>query len=487
MSWLDGVRRGRDQAAARWRAITRRRAGRILVLVGFALGLGLFARIEHDRLAAPQTPRTFKDTGIYFDIAAQPPSFDQLFGPKPLLTPAIFRALDREPVRIASTQEDLAFWAWAVLGVALLVCFEGWPARLLGGTAAVVFLLAPYRVGWCDAILSESINDSLMALAAAAAIGLATAASRLARGRRRTITCAVLAAVLAVLIALWVVARDSNAIVVVTAVAAAAVLWRVWRVRRADLWAPVLALAAAGCAAFALWTTRVQPTMPNGVRFQEGWDPMVTPRAVWPTIDNVFGRVLPDAEARAYFVDHGMPMGPDLMKFARHWAGNQGGSFLRSPELQVARHWIARHGMRVYLRWLSRHPIARADELVGHLWYVLGGPDLHVYMPHGWVRTGDGHPILGLLRGLSQSQTVLLALIVVAPLLLRRPRGHPVTGVALCMIASGAIGAAAAFYGDAYELNRHCYGAGQQIVLGLFLALIAWLDAWPRGGRPDGG
>jgi len=45
---------------------------------------------------------------------------------------------------------------------------------------------------------------------------------------------------------------------------------------------------------------------------------------------------------------------------------------------------------------------------------------------------------------------------------------------------------APAYYGDAAEVSRHCYGAGQQTVLGLFLACLAWLDrtAWFRPRAP---
>jgi len=44
------------------------------------------------------------------------------------------------------------------------------------------------------------------------------------------------------------------------------------------------------------------------------------------------------------------------------------------------------------------------------------------------------------------------------------------------------MGIFASYFGEAVELRRHCDGAGQQLVIGLFLASIAWLDraTWPR-------
>ena len=59
---------------------------------------------------------------------------------------------------------------------------------------------------------------------------------------------------------------------------------------------------------------------------------------------------------------------------------------------------------------------------------------------------------------------------------MRAPRAHPSTAIALVLISSGVVGAAVAHYGDLLEFTRHCYGAGQQIVFGLFVSLIAWID-----------
>lgn len=96
------------------------------------------------------------------------------------------------------------------------------------------------------------------------------------------------------------------------------------------------------------------------------------------------------------------------------------------------------------------------------------GAHVATYMPRGWHR--------GVTREVTTSEAVLLALLIAAPWLLRRPRSHPLTGVAFVLVASGVVGAFAAFYGDAIEIARHCYGPGQQIVLGLFLAVVARLD-----------
>ena len=91
-------------------------------------------------------------------------------------------------------------------------------------------------------------------------------------------------------------------------------------------------------------------------------------------------------------------------------------------------------------------------------------------MPKHWISHGS------VLRQLTQKHAFLLVLVIAAPALLWRPRAAPLRGLALCLLASGLFGVAAAYYGDAAEVSRHCYGPGQQVVLALFVALLAWVD-----------
>jgi len=68
----------------------------------------------------------------------------------------------------------------------------------------------------------------------------------------------------------------------------------------------------------------------------------------------------------------------------------------------------------------------------------------------------------------------LLLLLLAAPFALRRPKQHFTTMLGAVLLGSGIIGAAAAYYGDAFEVPRHMFGAGQQIVLALFLLPLGW-------------
>jgi hypothetical protein len=431
------------------------------VAIGAAIAAAIvLARCHWDRLTAPQTAPALFDSQVYREIAARPLGLAHLFYAKPPTVPLVYRATGEDPATIARVQGELAFAAWAVLTATLAMALRRRATRAAAIGVGIGFVLAAPRVGWSGVVLSESVGDTLMALVAAGAIGLAIVERRAARHA--------LAAATGVLGVAWLFARDTNAIAALAALATAGLVWPVrrwWTTRRS---AAVLAGVIAAAAAVALWSTR---GVPDPLPFQRYWSVPLTARAGYPLIDNILIRVMHDD--RAWLADRGAPIDvlaafadpePRADKLVQH-----------VPELAAAQTWLVDDGAATYLRWLARHPLDRLGELVRARWTVLAGAYAST-MPVGWIARDAAHPTVDLVRRLTTSRWLLLALLAASPLLLRRPRVDPLSGIALCMIASGVIAAAAAYYGDAVELARHCYGAGQQIVLGLFVAALAWLD-----------
>ena len=267
---------------------------------------------------------------------------------------------------------------------------------------------------------------------------------------------------LAIVAILWLYARDSNAITMLAAIASAAA---VWSPRRWPHWGIALAAVSALAALLMLLTPSV---VPDRLPYQASWYPRLASRQAYPVINNVLARVM--ADDRAWLADRGAPV-ELLDKFAADVATDK--LVQGVPAFRPAQDWIAEHGQGTYVRWLLRHPIDRSIELVG-AWRTVLAAHNTTTMPVGW-RAHDNFA-LDLLRGLTTNRWIVLALVAVSPILLWRPRRDPRTAVALVMIASGTIGTAAAYYGDAAEIARHCYGAGQQIVLGLFIAALAFAD-----------
>jgi hypothetical protein len=450
-------------------------ARRRRVAIGLAVAAAiLFARCHWDRLTAPQAAPSLFDSQVYREIAARPLGPGLLFSAKPPTVPLVYRATGEDPVTIGQVQGELAFAAWAVLTATVTVALRRRSARAAAVGIGIAFLLAAPRIGWTDVVLSESIDDTLMALVAACAIGLAILARRPAR-RAPTNALAVITGVVGLA---WLFARDTNAIAGLVALVAAALIWparRWWTTRR---WAVVLAGVTTAAAGVALWSTRV---VPEPLPFQRSWAVSLTSRAGYPMIDNILIRVM--SGDRAWLAERGAPL--DVLAAFADPEPRADKLVQRAPELAATQAWIVDDGATTYLRWLARHPLDRLGELVHARWTVLAGAYPST-MPIGWVAHDATHPAVDLLRRLTTSRWILLALLAASPLLLRRPRADPLAGIALCLVASGVVAAAAAYYGDAVELARHCYGAGQQIVLGLFLAALAWLDRarWALPWRP---
>jgi hypothetical protein len=412
--------------------------------LGAAIALiAVAARWRWDGLVSGQTPYIDADTKVFLQIAERPLEPALVFDAKPLIVPLVYRAAGHAPLAIARVQAELAFASWALLTAVLALVVRSRRARAAAIAVGLAFLLAPVRVGYTGSLLPESIDDSAMALVLAGALGVL----RL-RGRPRI--AAAIATGLAA--SAWLLTRDTNAFIVPAAAAAAILVWRGWRSRTA--WA-LSALVAIACA-LVLWTTTVgREPLPC----EQGWYPRFTPRAAYPMVHNVLWRVYPDER-------DALPAG--LAPFAVRRSERIEQLVRADPEARPLQDWLIDHGSAVYMRWLVRHPVDRVRELIASRWTLIV-PHVQAYMPGGW-EPGAG------LRALTANHWLLLLLVIAGPWLLWRPRTDPLRGVALCVVISGVAGVAASYYGDATEIPRHCYGAGQQVVLGLFVALVAAID-----------
>jgi hypothetical protein len=426
------------------REITARPLVRRIALAVILITLALAVHWRWQTLIDAQRPATFIDSDIYTQIAQRPVELDYLFYAKPPTVPLVYRAIGAAPAAIVQFQAGFAWVAWTVLTIALASVLRRRWNRAIAIFLGIAFLLAAPRVGFASAILSESINDSLLALLVACAIAITKLSGRLRN-----------AAVIAgsMLAIAWMFARDTNVIVAVLAAIMAVIVWRGWRSR----WAILGLVLTISLATVDLWSMRV---VPQPLPFQQGWYAPMAARRVYPIVDNILVRVLPEERDR-------LPAG--LIRYVEpqlhtdHFVSRDRGS----QELQD---WLVADGNATYLSWLIRHPLERFMNLIEHRRAVLGGRYDH-YMPSGWV----SHDDLDVVRSVTTSSWDLWALLCTMPLLLWR-RADPLSRLALCMLASGLIGAIVAYFGDAMEPTRHCYGAGQQIVVAMFLALLAWLD-----------
>lgn len=435
--------------------------------LAFALAIAALFAV----LAARQEPRMFYDSSAFFEAAEKPWSLDQLRYPKPAFTSLVYRALGGERAAITHAQAALALVSWACVAVALAALFRRRAARAASIAIVALLVLHPIRIGYTGALLSESIGDSLAALCLAAALGILAVRARIERERPRARATAALGGALVVLLAAWMGTRDTNAVVLLAAAAAAALAWGrpLWRSR----WGTAGLAASVAVAGLVLWSTAAIPA-PTHFTVQAGFPADFTGRGTYARM-NVIVDHLPDPEARAFFEARGLQMADEILHLEdRH-------AIIYEPRFEPVRRWIERESQGVYLRWLLVHPLERLADQVREAWTFLGLEEQHAYMPQGWIgRTKAVRWSLGV----ATSKPVLLALLALCPLALWRARRHAAARLALCLIASGWIGSAAAFYADTAEPGRHCYGSGQQIIFGLFLAALAWIEHGARG-RPE--
>ena len=417
-------------------------------------------------LGRAHIPRATFDSTAYLEAAAKPWSVDQFFYPKPVFVSLFYRLTGADIDTIALVQRLFALAAWAFLAIVLVRCFATRRAKIAAGVVVALFVLAPVRRGYADMILAESINDSLFAIALAALL----LALQL-RGRQRIIAaCGCAVAAIA-----WTLARDTNAIVLIVAAAFVVAL------ARRSRWVLGITAAPVIVALFTIWSVDVAPE-PTHFSAQNGWPTDMTPRGAYAKLDNVIDRVLPDPDAREYFRERGLPQIDELTTIARiprepargGLPGDRADVIL-DGKLAPARTWIANESRGVYLTWLLRHPLDRIVDQVRHAWPLLGAGD-HFFMPKGWKRYGIAR-FIDYAFGILTNRVVIVLLLIAAPLALWRRWQHPLRWIVLALLASGWLGGLAAFYADSSEVGRHCYGHGQQVLFGLCLAALLWLDS----------
>ncbi len=432
------------------------------------VGCGLLLIAQRILLAGQQI-RWFWDSEAYLEQARQPFDWSQIYYPKPILPSLVYRLCGVDQGWIVMLQEWLSLFTWLVFGAALLAWFRSPRARLACGIAVVLLVLDPFRIGFCDVLLSESLNDSLMAL---------LLASLLVAFARTGAVRAWATAAAAVIGIAWLFARDTNAVVAIVAIATALIVWRGALLRRYAVIAIMAVVAATSV--FVLSTTTVVPA-PTHLSFQSIMPPDFTARMTYSMMDNLVSRVLPDREAREFFVAHGLPQVDKLVAIDPEHGRNRQAIY-RDPAFDPARIWIETSFRSVWIEWLALHPLARVGDQLRHAGELLGvaKDDYLGYMPVGWHTRGA----FGKKLQLASYDVVVLLVLLFVPALYRRRR-EPLGKLAICLVVSGWVGGLSAFYGDSAEVGRHCYGAGQQVFVAIVLVLLLAIERLSPSAPPS--
>ena len=301
----------------------------------FAVAAGLFAG-AYGWIVHRAGIHQITDSDLYRRIATEPFGFGVVFENKrPPLYPLIIRLCGGDLRLVVALQMAAYFGAWVLLGWTLYRPLRDAkrPGRALCLVACVfTAALYPEFAGWNHLVMTESL--SLSGLVAE----LALIARATLNGDRRSLLLA------ACLLAAGALLRDTSLYLCLGMLLPVAVL----TVRRA-----VPPGAAAGAALVLLagslsvqWSSDHVHHNPFAARW------------VFPMLNVVGQRILPDPVATADFAAHGMPVGPTLLSMRGRFAheGRIPNQFWIDPELQGFRDWLVADGRSTYAGFLVRHP-----------------------------------------------------------------------------------------------------------------------------------
>jgi hypothetical protein len=333
-----------QEAAAR-RARTGRRPPAALVFGGAAMLGGLVRWWQ----VHGTTTLKWNDTSDFLASSRAPWWSQELWvGSRPPLTPVVLKLVGGDLRLFIACQCVVAALCWAALAAAVWTVVGGRRRPYVAAALILGFSLTVPVMMWDQSALSESLAVSLLALTVAAGLQVAARPSRGA-----VVNLLVVAAV-------WLMVRDSPAIVALLGGAAlvALLVVRHWRARRRGGAGPALRTPVAALAIGAL-------VLGLAATFASSHGQ----RHVYPLRNVLEVRVLPYPDRVRWFADHGMPQAEEFVgddaRRPLEEAGRAPVIFIPDgdPELGPWFAWLAEDGRATFARWVATHP-----------WYVLDEP-----------------------------------------------------------------------------------------------------------------
>lgn len=417
-----------------------------VVFAGLVLGYSLWVAFG----LGPDRITVGPDSTLYLAAARAPVwSRELLAGPGPFVFLLLVKASARDIQAVVAVQTILYISAWIWLAAAARAVLRTRGAQVVTFCGLLALATAPRLVVWNVTIATESVATAVACALVASALDL----SRRADARRVLVFLAMLA--------LFGFTRDTNALVLgVVVVVAGVVGWRV-PARRA------VALGVAGTAVV---------VAASAMALSGQAEP---PRWLHPVNENITFRVVGDPDAERWFVERGMPLDDSLRTLPDEF-------FLRArelrdgPEFEALRDWTREHGRDTYVRWLASRPVELVTDpwqarhrvvlpdVVGYSIFPRNAPP-GVYAVVGAVGLP---PVVWLGELLLLATAGALALLAATR---RAPAG--VLLVAATTLVIGVAGFAAAYHGDALEIDRHSLTAAVQLRIAMWLTVGLVVDA----------
>ena len=418
--------------------------------------IAVFVTVRAVDLGRTDDVRLVPDSRAFLEAAAAPLGSAALWaGPRAPFAPLVYRLAGGETQRIATLQGLLAMAAWVGLSVVAARAMRTPRGRVSAVLVVLSVGACPWVMAWDHVVMAESLTLSLLALWIAAGIE--------AVWRPRSVWPLMVFAGVGAALA---VVRDGSSIVVGPV---GLVGLRTWRTAipiavARTVAGLVLVMAVAGSTVSAAGGGR--------------W--------LFPYLNVIAQRVLPDADRTDWFASHGMPLSPALTERAGGWAHSDGAAFYRDPRLEGFRRWVVDDGRSTLASYLVTHPVwtiaAPLADVPDALW-----PDTSGYVPEGWTAPLEPpRPSRPLREVLAVATLVLGCGLAIRVAVAPRLRRAPVAVVAAAAIVLALPQLVAVWHADALQAVRHLVPTAVQLQLGIVLLLAVEVDRTGVGDAVSG-
>ncbi|MBZ0305095.1 MAG: hypothetical protein K8I82_03415, partial [Anaerolineae bacterium] len=263
-----------------------------------------------------------------------------LAGSRPPLVPLVYKLFSQDAEAVVVFQLALYLLAWLLFAGVVVRLLNRFSVQVLALVLLLGIALSTDVLIWQKLVLSESLSNTLLILVIAAWLFALHFLQQ-----HHTLNWQLATAIaLLVLTTAWSFTRDTNAYMVLSA-AAAILLAAAWR--RFALWRPVMLFTGIGLVALFL----IHNVSMNR---SERWK--------YPLANVIAYRIFPDADARAYFAEHDLPINEETMQFSGYILAGEGGDWQAAFGA-----WMNENNARqIYLSYLLSRPIESFSKPLSH-------------------------------------------------------------------------------------------------------------------------
>ena len=292
--------------------------------------------------ASPEVGET-DDSLVFKDLASLPWTDAGLWcGLKPPLAALCYKILQIHPPAIIAFQIVCSLLCCGLLSLAVSKAVKTIWLRPLAYTLVLLFGLSADIILWDFMILSESLSISLFVVLVATAFWL------LNQWHPAKLWALIITG------GVWAFSRDTNAWLLLSTAIVIGVIGLFHRERRVACF--VLALCWGAFFAVNSMSAKMAAqkfTIPATSAYTAfELPPRMGQRWVFPFLNVLTQRILPNPAKVQWFADHGMPVTPDLMHLAGQWGAGDNCAAYRLASLQPFRAWLLDQGHSCYIKHL---------------------------------------------------------------------------------------------------------------------------------------